>query len=295
MRILNVCVRDYAGLTIRLTDAINRYTQHEARQLIMATHKWKYPYDIVSTDGGEIEKWINWADVVNCWGQTTPLRVAKKTPKRLIITHVGSYFRANPGKVHREALTLGAKELVCTPDLLLYFEGMSWLPSAVPLDDWNNMKRKHEGKPIVCQSPSSLKRKHTRKILEQIRLKPNITVDIINRVQWQRCMKRKAVSDIYIGSYCQHYGVSSLEAWAMGIPVISNIKTPAKEAHIREIGYLPYYDVPIEKLSDAIDALLEDKALYRKYSELGYNYIMEFHDYHVVAKWFTSYCEELGN
>ena len=81
----------------------------------------------------------------------------------------------------------------------------------------------------------------------------------------------------------------------MGIPVISNIKTPAKEAHIREIGYLPYYDVPIEKLSDAIDALLEDKALYRKYSELGYNYIMEFHDYHVVAKWFTSYCEELGN
>ena len=293
MRILNICIRDYAGLTIRLTDAINKHTQHEARQLIMAKHKWNYPYDIYSTDGEEIAEWVDWADIVNCWGNTRPLRGAKKVPERLIITHVGSYFRVAPEMRHREALRLGAKELVCTPDLLLYFEGMNWIPSAVPVDEWSKMRGEHVGKPIVCQSPSSLRRKNTAEILKQIRGKKNIATEIITRVDWEECMKRKSIADIYIGSYCQHYGVSSLEAWSMGIPVISHIESPEKEAHLQEIGYLPYYDAPIEELSEAIDTLLESKKTYRKYSELGCKYVKEFHDYPVVAERFTSFCEEL--
>ena len=79
----------------------------------------------------------------------------------------------------------------------------------------------------------------------------------------------------------------------MGIPVITHIESPEKEAHLQEIGYLPYYDAPMEELSEAIDTLLDNKKTYRKYSELGRKYVEDFHDYPVVAKRFMSFCEEL--
>ncbi len=292
MRILNICIRDYAGLTFRLTDAINKHTEHESRQLIMAKHKWGYPYDIFTKDGDEIRKWIDWADVVNCWGQTYPLRVAGKIPDKLIITHVGSYFRRSPEERHKEALELGAKELVCTPDLLIFPEFM-WLPNAAPVDEWAKMKREHSGKPIVCQSPSSQKRKNTQEIRRLLRYKENIELEIIRLNQWEECMRRKAMADIYLGSFNIGYGMSSLEAWAMSIPVINYIVSPHRELNLREIGYLPYYESPIERLSEAVDALLEDRLLYEKYAKLGYEYVKAFHDYPVVAEKFTLYCEEL--
>ena len=293
MRILNVCIRDYAGLTIRLTEAVNKHTEHECRQLIMAKHKWGYPYDIFTTDGDEIRKWIEWADVVNCWGQSYPLRVAGKIPDKLIITHVGSYFRGSPEKRHKEALGLGAKELVCTPDLLIFPE-LKWLPNVAPVDEWAKLKREHSGKPIVCQSPSSQKRKNTQEIRRQLRHREDITLEIIRLVPWEECMRRKAVADIYLGAFKIGYGMSSLEAWAMSIPVISYIESPHRELNLREIGYLPFYESPIEKLSEAVDALLEDRLLYEKYAKLGYEYVKNFHDYPVVANRFTSYCEELA-
>lgn len=291
MRILNICIRDYAGIVIRLNDAINKTTEHESRQLIMAKHKWGYPYDIFTTDGGEIRKWIDWADVVNCWGQTHPLRVARKIPDKLIITHVGSYFRRSPEERHKEALELGAKELVCTPDLLI-FPKFKLLPNAAPVDEWAKLKRKHSGKPIVCQSPSSQKRKNTQEIRRQLSHKHNIELEIIRLVQWKECMRRKATADIYLGSFTFGYGMSSLEAWAMSIPVINHIVSPHRKLYLREIGYLPYYESPIERLSEAVDALL-DKQTYRKYAKLGYDYVKNFHDYPVVANRFIVFCKEL--
>lgn len=292
VKVLNVCIRDYAGIGFRLHEAINKFTEHESRQLIMAKHKWGYPYDILTTNGDVIRKWIDWADVVNCWGQTHPLRVAGKIPDKLIITHVGSYFRRNPEKRHKEAQELGAKELVCTPDLLIHPE-FKWIPNAVPVDEWAKLKRGHSGKPIVCQSPSSLRMKNTQEIKRQIRRKKNIKLNIIRLVSWRECMKRKAAADIYLGCFTCGYGMSSLEAWAMGIPVINYIERPHRALFLREIGYLPFYESPLEKLSEAIDALL-DKQTYGKYAKLGYQYVKDFHDYPVIAERFISYCEEGG-
>lgn len=292
MKILNICIRDYAGIAARLSDAVNKFTEHNSRQLIMAEHKWGYPYDILTKDMCKIREWVDWADVVNCWGQTYPLRVTGKIPEKLIITHVGSYFRNNPKERHDEALKLGATELVCTPDLSI-FEGLRWLPNVVPVDEWFKMKEKHNGKPIVCQSPSSLEMKRTPEILAQLHLKSNIELLIINKTKWRECMKLKSKADIYTGEFNLGYGMSELEAMAMKIPVITKLKPENEAAVKRAVGYLPHYDCRMEDLSDGIDALLSNRKLYEEYAELGFKYVKQFHDYPVVAKMFTSICEEL--
>lgn len=293
MNILNLRIRDWAGCGIRLTDAINRNSKHKARQVALLSHRFGYHYDIITREPRVIKKWVNWADVVNCWSNIKPLERCKTFPDKLIWTFVGTRFRKNHRRMIKRAIELNAKMLVCTPDLLRY-GNFEWLPSAVPVDEWLKMKTAHSGKPIVCQSPSSKSKKNTAAILKQISGKKNVKILIINKVKWKECIRLKSKADIYIGPFKIGYGMSQLEAMAMKIPVITKLE-PRNEALVRNaVGYLPHYDCPMEKLSEGINALLSDRKLYDKYANLGFKYVKQFHDYPVVAKKFISVCEELA-
>lgn len=155
------------------------------------------------------------------------------------------------------------------------------------------MKTAHEGKPIVCQTPSGRAGKRTNEILGQIGDKENVNVHIIEDVPWRECMKLKSKADIYIGEFNLGYGMSQLEAMAMKIPVITHLEPLCEKRMRRQIGPLPHYDCPIETLSEGIDHLLSDKELYDHHAEQGFEYVKKFHDYPVVADKFISICEEL--
>lgn len=290
MKILNICYKDYAGMSFRLTEAINKHTKHESRQLVMWRHGWGYPLDILTDDKDEMCKWLDWADIVNCWGHRTPLDVTERTPDKLIIIHRGTKFRGNPAGGRADAQRRNAHQLVCTPDLLLFPE-LQWLPNAVPVDEWAKLGRTHKGKPIVCQTPSSPGRKNTAGIIEALSNKKNIELSIF-RGQWPIVMAHKGIVDIYLGQFTLGYGMNILEVWAMGKPVITHVEEKNAELIFSEVGYLPHYESTLENLPHAVDALLKNKALYREYAELGKKYVREVHDYPVVAKRFISFCEE---
>jgi len=293
MKILNICYKDYAGMSFRLAEAINKHTPHESRQLTMRRHGWGYPLDILTDDKDEMCKWIDWADIVNCWGHRTPLDVTERTPEKLIIIHRGTKFRGKPAGGRADAKRRNAFQMVCTPDLLLFPE-LQWLPNAVPVDEWAKLRKPHTGgKPIVCQTPSSPGRNSTAKIQEVLAGKTNIKL-LIFRGQWQSVMNQKGVVDIYLGSFTLGYGMNILEAWAMGLPVISHVEERNRELIFGEVGYLPHYESTLEELPHAVDSLVQNNALYREYAELGKKYMREFHDYPVVAKRFISFCEEKG-
>jgi len=291
MKILNLCRRDYAGLAIRLTDAINEYTAHEARLLTNLHHRFEYPLDVVTKDPRKIDKWINWADLVNCWPVYNHRNLSAITSRKLVWVYVGTSFRRYHRKFRVIAQTLRAVELVSTPDLL-YYKNLRWLPNAVPVDEWFKMKTRHTGKPIVCQTPSGRSGKKTDIIIEQIKDKENIDLHIIEKTNWSKCLQLKSKADIYLGEFNIGYGMGELESMAMKIPVISHLSPRNERMILKEVGYLAHYDCPIEELSQGVDALLSDKKLYEEYAELGFKYVKQFHDYPVVAKKFTSICEE---
>ena len=290
MKILNVGFKDYANIAFRLNEAINQTTKHESRQLVMRRHGWGYPHDICTENKNEISKWIDWADIVNCWGHRTPLEVTGKTPEKLIILHRGTKFRGNPERGRAEAKKLNAAELVCTPDLLLYPD-LQWLPHSIPVDEWAKLKRKHTGKPIVCQTPSSPGRKNTAGIIEALSNKKNIELSIF-RGQWPIVMAHKGIVDIYLGQFTLGYGMNCLETWTMDIPIITHIEDNNRDLILDQVGYLPHYESTLENLPHAVDELLQNKALYRKYAELGKTFLREFHDYPVVAKRYIDFVEE---
>lgn len=324
MNILNFCLYDWAGGGIRLTKAINKYTKHKARHLLVGKHVFGYEYGILTHEPEEILKWVNWADVVHCREFIAPLYIDNpntqwywlyeklkdlglKTPpcEKLIVTYVGTKFRQRPGEQHEIAKKVNARELVAGFDSLEAWDGtdlndgsrgpLIWFPDSIPVDEYFKMKTEHEGKPIVCQAPSKRAAKSTNEILEIIADKDDIEVLIIENVRHEECMKMKSKADIYLGSFRGGIGINDLEAMAMKIPVINNVTTNARfEVLIkREVGYLPYYDCPLEWLPQGIDALISDKELYNKYAELGYGYVKKFHDEPVVARKFISICEEL--
>lgn len=292
MNILNLCKRDYAGLAIRLTDAINGHTLHRARLITRAGHRFEYPTDMRTRNLKTIKKWVDWADVVNCWPTYDDKFLCTIHDKKLIWTHIGSSLRKRPKILHRRAKQLNAVELVATPDLM-FFKNVKWLPNAVPVDCWFKTKTPHSGKPIVCQSPSGRKGKRTDEILDVISDKDNVNLLIIEGVTWGECMHLKSKADIYIGEFNIGYGMGELEAMAMKIPVITHLKHKNEAAMRREVGELPHYDCNMAYLSEAIDHLLSDKDRYNHHAELGFEYVKKFHDYPIVADKFISVCEAL--
>lgn len=306
-----MCRWDYGGCGINLNKAINKYTSHKSRLISRSRQRVRYEEDIFTGDPTTIRKWFDWADIVNCFNSIQPLFAAKILPsytwkeienkntlkflqnKNVIVTYVGSSYRGNPESHKRLAEAYGIKrQLVVTPDMIKFGE-FEWLPSAIPVDEYLKMKKKHGGIPIVCQTPSNRRRKNTNKIISAISGKKNIELLIVTGVPWKKCMELKSVADIYIGPFKVGYGMSQLEAMAMKIPVITTLGPKNEALVIRAVGYLPHYDCPLDKLSEGIDTLLSDRELYDEYAELGYNYVKEFHDYPVVAEKFISICEEL--
>jgi len=257
-------------------------------------HKFNYPTDILTKDPQIIKKWVDWADIVNCYFIYTPRyrRFYEIPDKKLIWSHIGSIFRAKHREIRELSQKLKPRMLISSIELLFY-EDLTWLPNAVPVDDWLKMKTSHTGKPIVCQTPNSRKQKRTNEILAQIANKVNVNIHIIENVPWRKCMQLKSKADIYIGEFNIGYGMSELEAMAMKIPVITNLSPRSDALLRREVGTLPHYDCPLVNLSDGIDKLLSDKDLYDKHVELGFEYVKRFHDYPVVAKKFIAICESM--
>lgn len=295
MRVLNISIRDFAGVSIKFTQALRQNTDYEVRNLSQLTHRYGYPTDIVTRDKTIIRKWIAWADIVNCFGST---RVLYKKPENLVVYYIGSYFRDNPTKVHLVALKMGAKkEVVSGPWSIVraaeHNLNLEWVPGAIPVDYFYSLKQKNGGLPIVCQSPSSFKTKHTAKIKNALLNKKNMKLQVISDTAWVDCLRLKAKAHIYVGYSIIGYGQSELEAMAMKIPVIAKYPKKSEDAILDHVGYLPYYRCEMKNLPSGIDDLLSDKKTYDEYVERGFNFVRDFHDYPIIAKRISKIYEEI--
>lgn len=293
MKILNICQKDYAGVGIKLTEAVNAHTKHKARHLCMEAHHFQYPMDICTRSMDEMRHWIKWADVVNCHVYQRPLSYAGMRPKKLIMTQHGSYFRSKTEKAKGQNKKWNARRVLgTTPDLVKY--GATWLPTAIPVARYERMRRSHGGKPIVCQTPSNPAKKNTAEIKSVLgERKDIIRLVLAHHMTHDEVLREKAVADIFIDRFRLGLGVSGLEAAAMGIPVIACSSVEDEKYILDEIGYLPYYKASLKTLNDAIDKLLNYPTLYKEYAERGKKYVLDFHDYPVVAKRYAAICEEV--
>lgn len=299
MKILNVCKFDYAGCAWDLTRALQRNTRHEVRHVAMSEHEWGFGSDIVTACPKELRKWIKWADIVNCWGGFRPLVTAGfPKPRNLIMLELSSGYSGQI-KAYRQSCREHGVKMVLHGNCHQARWADAWLPIAIPVDELASMKKGPGPKPVVCQTPSNLRRKSTEKIVELLGDMPHIELLIVHGVSNRAALEAKAGADIFIDHFAGlkvadfiapgGHGKSSLEAWAMGIPVIAYASEGRREACREVIGYLPYYESTLDDLPKAVEALL-DETVYAEYQERGQRYIRTFHDDPVVARKYMEIC-----
>lgn len=301
MNILNVCKFDGAGCAWDLTRALRRHTHHKVRHVAMSEHEWQFGSDIITTDPKKLRRWIEWADIVNCWGNFRPLDTAGiPSPPNLVGLLMGGYsLRAND--FQEQGARHGVKMLLHGCPFASRWAD-AWLPLPVPVDEYALMKKRGGGRPVICQTPSNPRRKSTDAVIKLLGNMSHIELLVIHDVVHRASLEAKARADIFVDQFggakignmvsLGGFGKGSLEAWAMGIPVIAHASKELEEAYLGIIGYLPYYESTLDNLPKAVDALL-DAQVYAEYQDRGQRYVRAFHDDAVVAQRFSGMCHEI--
>lgn len=295
MNILNISTVDFCGIGINLTNAINDYTEHRARNLSQRPHRFNYETDILTTDKGEIRGWLEWADVISSWVTFDATKGVLPEGKILVLHHIGGHYYSGgdlvPLKRNRQGREMGAHQFVAGAYLTRW--GLPWLPFSIPVDEYKGHTKPETGGIVVCQTASSPKRQRVEKIKRVLGNRADMELRVISDVPHDVCLARRGEAHIALGCF-KGYGFSECEAWSMGQPVISCPQSDEdEEAELKHIGYLPYYKAEIEELPDVLDRFLASKPLRDEWADRGHRFVREFHDAPVVAREFTRFLEGL--
>ncbi len=293
-RFQEASVRNDVGLTIR--------SAHRTAYEYM-----DYPVDIfwprVQEDrrkGKEIEaeiaRLVNDADILhlnNSWvaadyWRTHPLthaRMARNPPS--LLHHHGSMFRNDPFKIMDRAKTRRWAQAVSTidlqkpaPDLL------HWLPSAFNVAELQALAATYERQPgktiTIAHCPTNRGLKHTDLFLAACaELKAEgvkLDVVLIENKSWRESLEAKAQADIVYDQLSFGYGCTSIEAWALGKPVISGADDWTLDRMARTWPSIPFEEATEATLKDVIKRMVQSEALREDAAQRGLQHVLRYHD-----------------
>lgn len=239
MRIVILAKVDCAGSGQRYAEAL-RHAGHHAVMCAEARSTYGYALDQRMDNlhaVRKVQELIDAADVVHFKGDHLPSQYVNlhTQHKPRVITAGGSGFRRKvPGlpatACHRwHALDAYAAEChalgAITPDLL-YLPGMRWVPHATPI---RNAWRPPVGEVVIGHSPSSRRAKGTDAVVipavEMLRaMGHNVRLLLIEGKSNRECLIMKAQCHLFFDqALIPAYGLSGVEAMAMGIPVVNRM------------------------------------------------------------------------
>lgn len=283
MKILCLSVGDNGGGCYWTADAINKYTEHEARAVRFVQSWIGYPYDIFAPSKPELVELIKWADVLHIRDN-----ISEKWPpisnKPAVITWTGMSYRQRASAKLQMCKERGIYATVSTPDLVSLTPDNSpdWLPN--PREEMSlAVKSKRI---IACHAPTFRERKGTAQAIEACQ-KVGVQLELIEELPFWKALKKKQACNLVLdqlGAY--GYGNNAIEAWAMGQPVISGASRPAFVRHIKSIyGGLPFCECGAD-VTEIVKALevMKNKSVRDKWVEIGRDFFFEYHHAPVVAR-----------
>lgn len=289
MFVLNVSPRtDTAGDGWRTQQAFERlssfYYRSTARKQIGFGFPLDLPWDKAAWAYGR-------ADVIHHRQMFTAERVLRQRPKPAVIQHHGTYFRQHYGELLNEQRRRGAIGLAATLDLwLMAPDQLEWLPAPYDLEWLRSFRQRRspgEDQPVViAHAPTNRTLKSTDYFLAACdRLARSVPIEVllIERTQWQECLRLKGTADIYFDQLHLGYGNNAIEAWGMGIPVICGAQPETLAEMRRRFGTLPFYEADEESLYYALLDLVSSYAKRRTFGELGRQHAGRYHADEVVV------------
>ncbi len=130
--------------------------------------------------------------------------------------------------------------------------------------------------------------------IESLKSKYPIELILIKDMSYADALAAKFTCDIFIDQLTNEggwgYGMSGVEALAMGIPVVTNIPT---QMH-KYIGEHPFIQADVDSLTGVLASLLENRAELALRSKIGREWVMERHDIKKVADVLYGHYKRLG-
>lgn len=234
-----------------------------------------------------------WAsvDVLRCWRRATVVHLNEspsafrryaRGAKPMVVHHHGDAYR-----LHRDALDAACRELhavqVASTLDLLGLPGVEWLPVVADLDALRAMRRPmDDGLVHIATSPTDRQIKGTAFVEAAVsRLQARglpVALDVIEEVTWSECLARKARADIFVDQFELGYGLSAVEAWGMGLPVIAGVTDPEVRARMVErFGSLPFVEATPDSLADRLAELVTDPETRQDWATFGQAHAQRFH------------------
>jgi hypothetical protein len=273
---------DTAGVGIALKQAFDRWApEWSARAVRRSSNYIRYPADLEWSDEtlGEIRELYRAANVLHVMERPEILAELGPTSAKIVVQHLGSYYRNDPIGVSEACQAIGATEVAGGLDLMLQ-PHLRFLP--LPAAEVRAYRKARRSRVVrIAHAPTNRAVKQTDAIIAAVKRlarRHRISFDLIEGQPWKKCLARKSQADIYVDETRLGYGLNAMECWSMGIPVISGIADPAlRERMIAEFGALPFYETTEATLEQSIEALVTDPVLRREYAERGRNHVTTVH------------------
>lgn len=299
LRILQGTGYDPGQAAYRFHSALNEHTKHAS-----AFVRWgrSNPYtQLRQYDGEEHQALVNRlvyeADVVHCHMNYLLLGGSMEGPvtvqhRGLVIRHYHGSRSDGTSNVEprfdeiMHAVTVGARL-----QLLAEGPGMQWLPIAVPVGRYRDLKAAvwkpaHEFR--VAHSPTKRRIKGSdafEAAIETLRARGlAIRAVLIEDMLMKDALVLKARCDAVFDSFWLGLQGSGLEGAAMGLPVVAGDPLAA-DLYREHIGYVPYTYANTEaELAAVLERLVVDHEWRRAEAERVSRYTAEVHDYPAVAR-----------
>jgi hypothetical protein len=281
---------DPAGVVARFQAAAEKSTDLRIRSASRQDDTYlQFHHDLIwGKDDDEIATLIKEADIVHLNNSDRAAR-RFRIHKPMLMHHHGTLFRSNPSHFVQVAQIRRMLAAVSTIDLLrLGPEGsLHWLPTAYPISDLlafgKKYRRPEDGRILIAHAPTNQAFKGTAVFLEAVKQLQwdglPIDVDLIEGVSNAECMERKARADILFDQLAWGYGCNAVEAWGMGIPVISGSDEWTDQRMRQEFGGdVPYALASEKTLRDVIEQMVTSKQARDDYAAKGLAHVKRFHD-----------------
>jgi len=287
MRVLNAShVADTGGNGFRTARAFARHRPGWHYRSTARTGNWlAYPVDLPWELA--LAEW-RLADVVHVRDgfQAEALLGAPRRPT--VIHQHGTQFRLHRDRLLREQRARGAIGLAATLDLYLMApDDLDWMPALYELGELEAIRDEVRGarvimseRPLVIgHAPTNRAVKSTAAFLtavERLGRELPVRLELIERVPWAECLRRKADVDVYFDQVALGYGNNALEAWAMGIPVIAGAAPATLDEMVRRFDELPFVLADEGSILSALRRLADPLARAR-WGSRGRAFVERFH------------------
>jgi hypothetical protein len=280
---------DPAGVVGRFQAAAEKHGGLVIRSASKAKYEYlRFPMDIYWDRKSEktIKELAEQADLIHLNNSHVAYR-RFHLRKPALLHHHGSMFRSNPQGMFAVAKHHRFLQAVSTPDLLQPDPKLlHWLPTAYPVDELRAYgeanRREPDGRIRIVHAPTNRLLKHTDLFIRTVRelILEGLPIDLIvvENKTWAECLAEKAKADIVFDQLAYGYGCNSVEAWALGIPVISGGDDWTLDKMFDMWSQMPFLVADEQTLKHKIRSMVGSANLRADWAGIGDVHVRKYHD-----------------